>query len=63
MDIFAKGTDNSLEHLYYEGGWGEWESLGGILIGAPAVASWGAYRLDIFIKSNFANLRQKTYDG
>jgi hypothetical protein len=33
-----------------EGGWSEWESLGGVLTSGPDVSSWAAGRLDVFAR-------------
>jgi hypothetical protein len=29
LDVFARGTDSALWHIWYDNGWGTWESLGG----------------------------------
>ena len=32
IDAFARGNDNELHHIYYDGhGWSKWERLGGDL--------------------------------
>jgi hypothetical protein len=51
LDIFVRGTDNSLWHIWFDGttGWHAWEYLGGILISQPLVVSSAAYLLDIFV--------------
>ncbi len=53
LDIFGMGRDDTLQHWWYENGWGnnaEPASLGGHLAGGLAVSavSWAANRLDIF---------------
>ncbi len=41
LDVFARGTDNSLYHKWWDGNnWSDWESLGGVLTSAPAAVSW-----------------------
>ena len=35
-------------HKWYENGWSGWESLGGVLVSAPAAVSWGPNRIDCF---------------
>jgi hypothetical protein len=51
IDVFARGTDNALKHIYYNGSWRSWESLGGTLASGPDVSSWGNRRLDIFART------------
>lgn len=51
LDVFARGIDNTLQHIWYDGTWHKWESLGGKLTSAPTVASWEAGRLDIFART------------
>ncbi|MGW5667374.1 hypothetical protein, partial [Micromonospora sp. NPDC003776] len=46
---FVRGTDNALYHKWYDNGWSDWESLGGVLTSAPAAASWGSDRIDVFV--------------
>ncbi len=58
VHVFARGTDNALWHRWYDGGWQNWESLGGPLGGqissdpesGPSVSSWGPRRLDVFVR-------------
>jgi len=51
IDVFARGTDDSLHHRWSTNGrWSAWESLGGVLTSAPAVASWAPGRLDVFVR-------------
>jgi hypothetical protein len=49
-DIFVRGTDNSLQHLYWNQntGWAPWESLGGIITSPPLTVSSQEYWLDVF---------------
>jgi len=47
LDVFVVGSDGALWHRAFDGGWWPWESLGGLLTGAPSVAAWGPGRLDI----------------
>jgi hypothetical protein len=50
-DIFVRGNDNALWHLYWQEsvGWSQWESLGGILVSTPLVVSSQENWLDIFV--------------
>lgn len=58
VHVFARGMDNALWHKWYDGGWQNWESLGGPLGGqissdpesGPSVSSWGPQRLDVFVR-------------
>jgi Repeat of unknown function (DUF346) len=43
--------------------WSGWECLGGVLTSAPAVASWGANRLDVFVSGTDNGIWHKWYDG
>ncbi|MCX6023089.1 MAG: hypothetical protein NTZ05_15435 [Chloroflexi bacterium] len=64
VDVFGTATDRTLWRRWLlGGGWGGPEFLGGGLISAPAVSSWGVNRLDVFIKGDNKALWQKTYDG
>jgi serine protease AprX len=64
LDIFAKGTDNSLQHRAYDsGGWGAWESLGSVLTSPPAAVSWGPSRLDVFVLGRENALWHRAYDS
>ena len=48
IDIFARGSDDGLWHLYFnEKGWSTWEKLGGGIATSPAVSSWEEGRLDV----------------
>lgn len=65
QDVFIRGGDGQLWHASSNGGgWSGWEALGGGLLGAPTVASWGPGRLDIFVRGTDSQLWQKTwYNG
>src|SRR5713101_1469971 len=48
IDLFARGTDNTLRHRSFDGTtWSAWESLGGQITEAPAAVSWGTGRIDV----------------
>jgi hypothetical protein len=40
-----------------------WQSLGGVARGAPAIASWGTGRADVFVRGSDDALWHKWYDG
>jgi hypothetical protein len=62
IDVFARGTDDTLMHRWYRRGqWSRWESLGGTLTSAPAVASWEPGRLDVFTRAPNGALRHRFY--
>ena len=44
-------------------GWSRWESLGGVLTTAPAVASWQPNRLDVFAGGTDESLYHIWWDG
>ena len=43
--------------------WSNWEDLGGSYTSAPAVASWGVHRLDVFAQAAGQTMLHQTYDG
>ena len=47
-DIFVRGSDNALWHLYWNRSWSLWESLGGIITSSPLVVSSEENWLDVF---------------
>ena len=64
LDIFARGTDNALWHLWYDGGWGTWEQLGANPIASdPAAVAWGPNRIDVFVRGTDNALYHKWWDG
>ena len=53
LDVFARGTDNALWHIWWNGTrWSSWESLGGTITSAPAAVSWGPNRTDVFARGS-----------
>jgi|SRR5450759_765905 len=59
------GTDGALWHKDYQNGWSTWESLGGQLASGtgPAVCSWNAGRLDVFVEGTDGALWHKAWTG
>src|SRR5699024_11312838 len=47
LDVFARGTDQALYHIWWDGRWSNWESLGGILTSQPAAVSWRPDRIHV----------------
>ena len=43
--------------------WSNWESLGGVITSAPAVASWAPNRLDCFARGTGNAMWHKWWDG
>ncbi|MGL4514819.1 MAG: M12 family metallopeptidase [Lacipirellulaceae bacterium] len=53
LEVFARGTDNALHHIWQNsagGGWSGWNSLGGGLTGNAAVAINHDGRLEVFVR-------------
>jgi len=50
-------------HIVYGTSATTWENLGGVLADSPTVASWGARRLDVFVRGSDNALYQDTYNG
>jgi hypothetical protein len=64
LDVFARGTDGTLQHWWYDGSsWGGPESLGGQLVEAPSAVSWAVGRLDVFARGTDGTLQHKWWDG
>ncbi|WP_396265716.1 hypothetical protein [Halobacillus shinanisalinarum] len=64
IDVFARGTDDSLYHKWWNGNqWSDWESLGGTLTSAPAVSSRRSNQLDVFVRGTNQRLYKKTWNG
>ena len=63
LDVFARGTDNALWHMWYDGQWHNFENLGGNLLSAPAATSWASGRIDIVAVQSDGRLYDKVFDG
>jgi hypothetical protein len=58
LDVFARGTDQTLQHWWFDDGpWGGPESLGGRFTDSPAAVSWGSGRLDVFARGTNETLQ------
>jgi len=64
LHLAVRGSDTRLYHRFWNGQqWGSWEQRGGDLASAPALASWGAGRLDAFACGMFQNLIHCWWDA
>lgn len=55
IEIFARGTDNALWHIWQtapNNGWSGWGSMGGIITSKPAVGRNQDGRLEVFARGN-----------
>jgi hypothetical protein len=50
LDVFVRGIDDQLWHLWYASSWSAWEPLGGSLSASPAAVSWGLGRIDVVVR-------------
>ncbi|WP_111765745.1 matrixin family metalloprotease [Nakamurella deserti] len=53
MEVFVRGADNALWHIWQtapSNGWGGWSSLGGVIQGAPTVGRNADGRLEVFAR-------------
>src|SRR5205807_501761 len=54
LEVFARGTDNALWHIWqqasHSGPWSNWASLGGGITSDPAVAVNSDGRLEVFVR-------------
>jgi hypothetical protein len=62
LDVFARGTDNALWHIYFAGMWSAWSSLGSQLASDPGAVSWGPGRIDVFAGASGNTLLHRYYD-
>ena len=65
LHVFVRGFENKLAYKQAVLGqvWTEWVDLGGELASAPAVASWGPGRLDVFAQGENGHLMHKRWNG
>jgi Papain family cysteine protease/Repeat of unknown function (DUF346) len=64
IDVVVRGMDSAVWHRWWDGTrWNGWESLGGIIQGAPAICSWDNGRLDLFAIGINHQLMHKWYQG
>ncbi|MGH7369313.1 MAG: hypothetical protein ACREIN_00320, partial [Candidatus Methylomirabilaceae bacterium] len=63
LDVFARGGEDACLHLWYDGTWHGWQSLGGRITAAPAAVSWGADRIDVFVRGRNQGLWHRWWSG
>jgi hypothetical protein len=64
LDVFARGSDFTLRHKFYDGTTvSDWENFGGSLASPPTAVSWGENRLDVFALADDGRLAHKWWDG
>jgi len=65
LDVFARGTTNTLHTKYYSGGsWSGWINLGGPeLTSGPGAVSWGSNRIDVVGRASNGTVTHYWYDG
>jgi SpoIID/LytB domain protein len=63
LDLFARGSDDSLVHKWFDGTWSGFESLGGVLTSDPTAVSWGPGRIDVFARGTDGALWHNWFDG
>ncbi|MGA8071432.1 MAG: hypothetical protein WB946_08040, partial [Halobacteriota archaeon] len=63
--VFVRGSDGAIWWRDYQSGWSGWNSLGGQAASGtgPAVASWSAGRLDVFVEGTNGALWHKSFNG
>jgi hypothetical protein len=49
LDVFVRGTDNTLSQMWWDGAWHAWSALGGVLTAEPVVVAAQSNQLDIFV--------------
>jgi peptide methionine sulfoxide reductase MsrB len=64
LDVFAAGTDNQLDHKWWDGSiWHNFQTLGGTFKEGPAAVSWGPNRIDVFVRGMDDHLGHLWWDG
>src|SRR5215469_2167306 len=64
LDVFAAGTDNQLDHKWWDGStWHNFQTLGGVFKEGPAAVSWGPNRIDVFVRGIDDHLGHLWWDG
>ena len=50
LDVFARGGEDTILRLRYDGSWHAWELFGGYITSAPAAIALDATRIDTFVR-------------
>ena len=62
--MFGVGTDAALYHKSWDGSnWSGWDSLGGTWDSDPVAISWGANRIDLFLRGGDKAIWHNWWDG
>lgn len=65
LDVFARGTNDALHTIYFDGtNWSGWSNLGGpTLTSAPGAVAWGPNRIDVVGRASDGTVAHWWYDG
>ena len=63
LDVVGRGTNDTLQHWWWDGhDWGH-DEIGGTLVSDPAITSWAADRLDVVGRGTNNTLQHWWWDG
>jgi hypothetical protein len=62
IDVVAQGNDNAVWHLYFDGGWSQWVSLGGIVTATPTCWWWDTKAFHVFARGTDNQVWHKYFD-
>jgi hypothetical protein len=63
-DVFVRGTSGAVHWKKFTGtAWSGYQNLGGTILGAPEVVSWGPNRMDVFARGQSRQLVHKYWEG
>lgn len=63
LDVFARGSDGRVKHLWGAQAWSGWEDLGGGTPSEPGAVSWGPNRIDLFVRGGDNQLWHEDWNG
>jgi len=61
IGVFVIGTNKALYHIWNDGAWSSWQSLGGILTSSPAATSPSGVEINVYGRGNDGALWQREY--